>query len=44
MEVTAGHWNMGRWPDNNQSTLMTFALIFVLFPLLAWFCVWFMRG
>lgn len=25
---------MGRWPDNTRSTLLTFALIFVLFPLL----------
>jgi hypothetical protein len=34
---------MGRWPDNRRSNLIAFALIFVLFPLLAWACVWFMR-
>ncbi|HRA86809.1 MAG TPA: hypothetical protein PK992_02030 [Planctomycetaceae bacterium] len=34
---------MGRWPDNPRSNLTAFALIFVLFPLLAWACVWIMR-
>jgi len=34
---------MGRWPDNSRSTFITFLLIFVLFPLLAWLCMWFMR-
>jgi len=34
---------MGRWPDNCRSTLVTFGLIFILFPLLAWLCIWFMR-
>ncbi len=34
---------MARWPDSKRATLMGFALIFVLFPLLAWFCVWFMK-
>ena len=34
---------MGRWPDNPRSNLIAFASIFVLFPLLAWACVWFMR-
>lgn len=32
---------MGRWPDNRRSTLVTIGLIFVLFPLVAWFCIWF---
>jgi nitrate reductase NapE component len=34
---------MGRWPDNRRSNLIAFALIFVLFPLLAWGCVWIMK-
>jgi predicted Na+-dependent transporter len=34
---------MGRWPDNPRSTLIGFLLIFVLFPLLAWLCLWFTR-
>ena len=38
------HTCMGRWPDNSRSTLVTFLLIFLLFPLMAWFCVWVMRG
>lgn len=38
------HIRMGRWPDNSRSTLITFLMIFLLFPLLAWLCVWFMRG
>lgn len=33
---------MGRWPDTPRATLTGFLLIFVLFPLLAWLCVWFM--
>lgn len=35
---------MGRWPDDSRSTRLTFFLIFVAFPLLAWLCVRFMRG
>lgn len=35
---------MGRWPDNSRSTLLTFALIFLLFPALAWLCWWYVRG
>ncbi len=35
---------MGRWPDSSRSTLVTFSLIFILFPLLALLCVWFMRS
>lgn len=35
---------MGRWPDNKRSTLTTFALIFLLFPALAWLCVKFVGG
>ncbi len=34
---------MGRWPDNRRSNLIAFGLIFVLFPLLAWGCVWIMK-
>jgi hypothetical protein len=34
---------MGRWPDSNRSTFMTFLLIFVLFPLLAFGCWWFVK-
>lgn len=34
---------MGRWPDNHRSTLLTFVLIFVLFPLLCWLCWWFVQ-
>jgi hypothetical protein len=33
---------MGRWPDTPRATLTGFLLIFVLFPLLAWLCLWFM--
>ena len=35
---------MGRWPDQSRSTLITFLLIFVLFPLLALLAWWFVRG
>jgi len=36
---------MARWPDNARSNLIAFGLIFVLFPVLAWLCVWFVgRG
>lgn len=35
---------MARWPDNSRSNLIALALIFGLFPLLAWLCVLFMRG
>jgi hypothetical protein len=34
---------MARWPDQSRSVLMTFLLIFVLFPLLAWLTLWFVR-
>jgi len=34
---------MGRWPDSRRSTLIGFLLIFVLFPVLAWLCVQFMK-
>ncbi len=34
---------MGRWPDNSRSTLVTFALIFVLFPALCLACWWFVN-
>ena len=35
---------MGRWPDNRRSNLIAFALIFVLFPLLAWLAYAWVRG
>jgi len=35
---------MGRWPNEKRSSLTTFLLIFVLFPLLAWLAMWFVRG
>lgn len=35
---------MARWPDNSRSNLIALAAIFVLFPLLAWLCVLYMRG
>jgi hypothetical protein len=35
---------MGRWPDDKRSTLTTFALIFLLFPLLCALAWWFVRG
>ncbi len=35
---------MGRWPDSPRSTWIGFILIFILFPLLAWLSVQFMKG
>jgi hypothetical protein len=35
---------MGRWPDNTRANWLTFALIFVLFPLLCLLAWWFVRG
>jgi len=35
---------MARWPDQKRSTLITVALIFGVFPLLAWLTWWFVRG
>jgi hypothetical protein len=35
---------MGRWPDSPRATWATFALIFLLFPLLAALCWWFVKG
>lgn len=35
---------MGRWPDNTRSTIITFVLIFVLFPLLCYLAWWFVAG
>jgi hypothetical protein len=32
---------MARWPDNFRGTLITFLLVFVLFPLLCWLAWWF---
>ncbi len=34
---------MARWPDRTRSMVTTFALIFVLFPLLAWLTWWYVR-
>jgi predicted Na+-dependent transporter len=34
---------MGRWPNETRSTLVTAALMFVLFPLLAWLAWWFVK-
>lgn len=35
---------MARWPDNWKSNAVTFALIFLLFPLLCWLAIRFVRG
>jgi hypothetical protein len=35
---------MARWPDNKKSNLVMLALIFMLFPLLAWLCTRFVQG
>ena len=35
---------MARWPDHWRSTVLAFALIFVLLPLLFWLCAWIVRG
>ncbi|MDG2128993.1 MAG: hypothetical protein P8K08_13425 [Fuerstiella sp.] len=35
---------MARWPDNKKSNVVMLALIFLLFPLLAWLCAWFVNG
>lgn len=34
---------MGRWPEETRSTLITFGLIFILFPLLAALAWWFVN-
>jgi predicted Na+-dependent transporter len=34
---------MARWPDNQKSNLIALAMMFIVFPLLAWLCVWFVR-
>jgi len=34
---------MARWPDNQKANLIALAMMFVVFPLLAWLCVWFVR-
>ena len=35
---------MARWPDTPQGTWVTFALIFLLFPLLCALAWWFVKG
>jgi hypothetical protein len=35
---------MARWPDNSKANLIAVALIFGLFPLLAWLCWRWLRG
>jgi hypothetical protein len=35
---------MGRWPDNDRSTLITAVIMFVVFPLLAFLAWWFVKG
>jgi hypothetical protein len=35
---------MGRWPDEARTTWTTALLIFVLFPLLCWLAIWYVRG
>jgi hypothetical protein len=35
---------MGRWPDNDRMTLVTAVIMFVLFPLVAFFAWWFVEG
>ena len=34
---------MGRWPDSSRSTWLTLLLIFLLFPLLCVWALWFVR-
>jgi hypothetical protein len=34
---------MARWPDNQKSNTIALAMMFILFPLLAWLCIWFVR-
>jgi hypothetical protein len=34
---------MGRWPNEKRSSITTFLLIFVAFPLLAWLAWWYVR-
>ena len=34
---------MGRWPDNQRSTIITFLLLFGLFPLLCLLALWFVN-
>lgn len=35
---------MGRWPDRRRTTFVTVILMFVLFPLLCWLAIRFVRG
>ncbi len=35
---------MGRWPDNDRSTLVTAMIMFLVFPLLAFLAWWFVKG
>lgn len=35
---------MARWPDNSRANLIAIGMVFVLFPLLAWLCVWYMNA
>lgn len=35
---------MGRWPDNDRSTLTTAVIMFVAFPILAFLAWWFVKG
>jgi hypothetical protein len=33
---------MARWPDNTRANLVSFALVFLLLPLLCWLAWWWM--
>jgi hypothetical protein len=35
---------MARWPDNLRSNLVGIGLVFVLFPVLCWLALWYVRG
>ncbi len=35
---------MARWPRHTRSTLVTYGLIFVVFPLLCWLAYAWVRG
>jgi hypothetical protein len=35
---------MARWPDNSKANVIALAMIFGLFPLLAWLCWWYLKG
>jgi hypothetical protein len=34
---------MGRWPDDSRLQLVTYGVLFVLFPLFCWLAWWFVK-